>query len=148
MPENRVVSEEVAYLIWHILSDNNARLQAFGTNNFLTIVNKKVAAKTGTTDSKRDNWTFGYTPSYVVGVWVGNNDNAPMNPTLSSGLSGAATIWNKIMSHLLESKENEELQKPDGVFTKTDEKCGVTEIFIKNSKIPEELCKKKIEEEK
>ena len=70
----KALSEEVAFIISHILLDNAARSEAFGTNSLLNIPGKTVAVKTGTTDQKRDNWAIGYTPSYVVGVWVGNAD--------------------------------------------------------------------------
>jgi len=91
-----VFSPEVSFLISHILSDNNARLLGFGVNNYLNLGNYTVAAKTGTTDDKRDNWTVGYSKDLVVGVWVGNNDNSPMNKNLASGISGAAPIWRRI----------------------------------------------------
>jgi 1A family penicillin-binding protein len=111
----KVLSEEVAFIISHILLDNNARILAFGPNSYLNIPGKTVSVKTGTTDKKRDNWTFGYTPSYVVGVWVGNNDNTPMNQAIASGITGASPIWNKIMSYVLKGKSDEQLQKPDNV---------------------------------
>jgi len=111
----KVLSEEIAFVISHILLDNNARSDAFGPNSYLNISGKTVSAKTGTTDQKRDNWTVGYTPSYVVGVWVGNNDNSPMNPVIASGVTGASPIWNKIMTQVLKDKKDESPQKPDGV---------------------------------
>ncbi len=112
----KVLSEEVAFLISHILLDNNARTMAFGPSSYLNILGKTVSVKTGTTDEKRDNWTYGYTPSYVVGVWVGNNDNTPMNPVIASGVTGASPIWNKIMTYVLKGKPNEQPQKPDNVI--------------------------------
>lgn len=136
----RVLSNEVSYLIWDILSDNNARLPAFGTNNSLTLPNKRIAVKTGTTDSIKDNWTMGYTPSYVVGVWVGNNDNTPMNRYLTSGITGAAPIWNRVFSEVLKNKEDEQMLKPEGIFQKFDEDCKRSELFIKGSNVPEHLC--------
>src|SRR3989344_297309 len=138
--DRRVISEEIAYLITSILSDQKARLPAFGVNNFLSIKDHDVAVKTGTTDQKRDNWTIGYTPSYVVAVWTGNNDNTPMNKKLASGLSGAAPIWNRIMNMLLTATENEKFHIPDGVFVKTDGRCGKSEVFIRGSKVPSTLC--------
>src|SRR4030066_15313 len=78
----QVIDEDIAFLISHILSDNNARSDVFGPSSLLNISGKTVAVKTGTTDDKRDNWTIGYTPSFLVVVWVGNNDNTPMNPEL------------------------------------------------------------------
>ncbi len=112
----KALSKEVAFLISHILLDDNARELAFGRYSLLNIPGKTVAVKTGTTDSKRDNWAIGYTPSYVVGVWVGNNDNAPMNPRIASGITGATPIWNKIMQAVLKGKSNEAFNVPDGVI--------------------------------
>lgn len=110
-----VLQPSVAYMITNILSDNQARSSAFGTNSLLNIPGKTVAVKTGTTDSKRDNWTIGYSPEYVVGVWVGNNDNTPMNPRLTSGVTGAAPIWNKIMLELLKDRPNLAFEKPSDI---------------------------------
>ncbi len=112
---NKVISSEIAFLISHILLDDVARSDAFGRYSLLNIPGKTVSVKTGTTDSKRDNWAVGFTPSFVVGVWVGNNDNTPMNPKIASGITGATPIWNKIMQAVLKGKPNEEPQKPDGV---------------------------------
>lgn len=112
----KVLSPAVSFLISHILLDNVARTAAFGPNSFLVIPGKTVSVKTGTTDEKRDNWTIGYTPSYVVGVWVGNNDNSPMNSAIASGVTGASPIWSKIMRYVLEEKEDEQPKKPDDVI--------------------------------
>ena len=136
----QVLTPEVSYIIWDILSDNNARLPAFGVNNFLSIPGYKIAVKTGTTNNIKDNWALGYTPSYVVGVWVGNNDGSPMNQNLASGLTGSAPIWNKIMRVVLQGSGNEIFDQPENVFVKKDEKCGYLEIFIKGSNIPKNLC--------
>jgi len=112
----RVLSADVAFIISHILSDNNARKDVFGEKSYLVIPGKTVAVKTGTTDDKRDNWTIGYSPSVVVGVWVGNNDNSPMNPALASGVTGAAPIWNRIIREALIEKKDEPFTKPDNVI--------------------------------
>ena len=111
-----VLQPEIAYLITHILADNNARSPAFGPSSLLNIPGFQVAVKTGTSDSKRDNWTFGYTPGYVVGVWVGNNDNSPMNPSLTSGITGAAPIWNRIMVNLLRDTKPVAFERPAGII--------------------------------
>jgi 1A family penicillin-binding protein len=116
--QQRVLSQEVAFLISHILLDNNARLDAFGPNSWLVVPGRTVAVKTGTTDQKRDNWTIGYTPSYTVGVWVGNNDNTPLDPRIASGITGASPIWNKVMSRVLKGTPKEEFKKPDNVIDK------------------------------
>ncbi len=94
--DNQVLRPEHAYLITDILSDNAARTPAFGPNSLLNLP-FKAAAKTGTTNDFRDNWTLGYTPDLAVGVWVGNADYTPMENT--SGLTGAAPIWNQFMQY-------------------------------------------------
>ncbi len=112
----RVIPEDVTFIISDILSDNQARSLVFGPRSYLTIPGYSVAVKTGTTDDKRDNWTVGYTKSAVVGVWVGNNDNSPMNPKLASGVTGASPIWNRIMKVLLDGKKDEPFIKPESVL--------------------------------
>lgn len=100
----KAISPETAFIISHILLDDNARSQAFGASSFLVVPGHAVSVKTGTTDDKRDNWTIGYTPNFLTVVWVGNNDNTPMNPYLTSGVTGAAPIWNKIMTNVLKNQ--------------------------------------------
>ena len=112
----KVLSPEISFLISHILLDNNSRSMEFGPNSWLVIPGRTVSVKTGTTDDKRDNWTIGYTPSYVVGVWVGNNDNSPMNKAISSGVTGASPIWNRIMTAVLKGKPDEAPVKPENVM--------------------------------
>lgn len=111
----RVLSPEIAYLVSDILSDNESRKEIFGTRSYLVIPGHAVAAKTGTTDDKRDNWTIGYTPSVVVGTWVGNNDNSSMHPSLASGATGAAPIWNRIMREALKDRPDEPFVRPSGI---------------------------------
>ena len=111
----RVLSEDVAFLISNILSDNSARKEIFGERSYLVVPGKTVSVKTGTTDDKRDNWTIGFTPSVVVGVWVGNNDNSPMNPALASGVTGAAPIWNRLIQQALQGKNDESFAVPGNV---------------------------------
>ncbi len=114
----KVLPEGVAFIISDILADNNARLLAFGANSELKIPGQIVSVKTGTTNDYRDNWTIGYTPSYVVATWVGNNDNSPMSG-LVSGITGAAPIWHGIMSTLLEGKDPQSIQRPSNVIQKS-----------------------------
>lgn len=130
----REIDPGISYIISDILSDNFARIPAFGPGSALEIPGYKVAVKTGTTDSKKDNWTIGYTPDFLVTVWVGNNDNTPMNPYLSSGVTGAAPIWNRVMSYLLKnySGDNNWYEQPGNVVAKN---CyfGRKEYFIKGT---------------
>lgn len=113
----KILSPAVTYIISQILLDNNARQLAFGPSSALKIGNQPVSVKTGTTNDYRDNWTIGYTPSVLVAVWVGNNDNTPMGGVVS-GVTGAAPIWNTIISYLLRDKAPQWPQKPDSVIAK------------------------------
>jgi 1A family penicillin-binding protein len=116
MQGKKAISEETAFIVSHILQDNNARSSAFGTGSQLVIPNKSVSVKTGTTDDLRDNWTIGYTPNFLTAVWVGNNDFTPMNQSLVSGVTGAAPIWNQVMTYLLKDQPNLPPVKPAGVI--------------------------------
>ena len=91
----QVLRPEHAYLISSILSDYEARRPMFGAHPVINLP-FQAAAKTGTTNDFRDNWTMGYTPDLAVGVWVGNADYTPMQNT--TGLSGAAPIWADFMN--------------------------------------------------
>ncbi len=113
----QAIKPETAWIMSNILSDNTARTSAFGPNSSLVIPGKVVSVKTGTSNDKRDNWTIGYTPSYVTTVWVGNNDNTPMNPYLTSGITGAAPIWHDIMVEILKDKADEAPIKPETVIS-------------------------------
>ncbi len=113
----RVLPSEVSFIISDILADNGARVSAFGPNSALKIEKQRVSVKTGTTNDYRDNWTIGYTPSFLVATWVGNNDHSPMSGIVS-GVTGAAPIWHTLMAHLLVGKKPEIPQKPPNVFGK------------------------------
>lgn len=106
----RVMSQEGAYLISNVLSDDAARSRIFGSSLNL-YGGKKAAVKTGTTDDNRDAWTIGYTPDIAIGVWVGNNDNTEM---LSGGGSLAGPIWRETMNALT-TKTGDPFTKPAGV---------------------------------
>ncbi|PWU23284.1 penicillin-binding protein [Candidatus Cerribacteria bacterium 'Amazon FNV 2010 28 9'] len=101
----RVLHRAPTYLISHILLDNGSREAEFGPNSALVVPGQVVSVKTGTTNDIRDNWTIGYTPHFLTAVWVGNNDNTPMNQALVSGITGAAPIWNDIMRFVLKNQK-------------------------------------------
>lgn len=113
--ENRIFSPEISFLISHILSDNNARIEVFGPNSYLRIPGKTVAVKTGTSDDKRDNWAVGFTKDITVGVWVGNNDNSKMDPRIASGVTGASPIFYRAMIELLKKYQDGIIDKPNKV---------------------------------
>lgn len=141
----QVLTKEQAYIISHILSDNDARKDTFGPNSSLNISGKQIAAKTGTTNDKRDNWTIGGNPQRAVGVWVGNNDNSPML-NLASGISGAAPIWRKVIMEAIAGLPSSSFEAPEGIETANvdtisgyrehDGFASRPEIFIKGS-VPE-----------
>jgi penicillin-binding protein 1C len=102
---DRVLSQGTAFIISHILSDNNARMMAFGPSSYLVVKgHNEVSVKTGTTNDRRDNWTIGYTSQALVVTWVGNNNNKAMSGAVS-GVSGASPIWNTIMKAVLDKTE-------------------------------------------
>ncbi len=111
----RVVESQHARLINNILSDIDLRRPLFSASLALTTLpNQEVALKTGTTNDYRDAWAVGYTPSFVVGVWAGNNDNAPMKQRGTS-LLAAVPIWSAFMKQALAGKPIETFNQPDPV---------------------------------
>ena len=140
---HRAISEQGAYLISNILSDNANRSRIFGTTLNVTGTDyqtKTVAVKTGTTEDSRDAWTIGYTPNTTVGVWVGNNDNAPMN---NGGSSMAGPIWQEIISQLIGTSKPEFVQ-PAGITKATvcTDIGSVTDVFL-SSRIPKQCAAEK-----
>lgn len=107
----QVIPSYVSDEINDILSDNVARTPLYGPSSGLYFGDRPVAAKTGTTNSYRDTWTIGYTPSISVGVWAGNNDNTPIN----KGMSGmvAVPMWNEFMTYALKNQPIDKFIKPD-----------------------------------
>ncbi|GCE18473.1 transglycosylase domain-containing protein [Dictyobacter kobayashii] len=105
----QAISPQVAYMMTDMLSDNNSRLPEFFDCNPLQLYSnpenqcwagnrgtvRPAAAKTGTTNDFRDNWTMGYTTDFVMGVWAGNNNYTPMYNV--TGVQGAAPIWHDSM---------------------------------------------------
>jgi 1A family penicillin-binding protein len=108
----RVLDERVAYLISDILSDDSARIPSFGEGSVLELT-RPAAVKTGTTYDFHDNWTVGYTPDLVVGVWTGNADNEAMYEV--SGVSGAAPIWHDLMEAALKGRPALDFARPAGL---------------------------------
>ncbi len=111
----QAVSPAVASLITDVLSDSAAREPAFGSTSVLETP-FGAAVKTGTTTDFHDNWTVGYTSDYVVGVWVGNADNSPMDDI--SGIDGAAPIWHDVM--LTVQSEDPEPFEPDTALVEVE----------------------------
>ena len=108
----RVIDEKYPRLITQILSDKNLRAPLFQNSLSLTVFPEKdVALKTGTTNDYRDAWAMGYTPSLAVGVWAGNNDNAPMQRHGGSILA-AVPIWSAFLNEVLVKYSNETFTKP------------------------------------
>jgi 1A family penicillin-binding protein len=115
-PNSQPLSPQVAYLITDILSDRYARMRAFGAQSALDI-DRPAAAKTGTTSDWRDNWTVGYTPDRVVGVWVGNADGQPMEAI--SGVTGAGPLWHDVMLAAHRGLPVRQFASPDGIVETT-----------------------------
>jgi membrane peptidoglycan carboxypeptidase len=108
----QAVEPEIAYQISSILSDNAARAPIFGTRSALTLADRPVAAKSGSTNDNRDAWVVGYTPQIAVGVWVGNNE---ANKTMRRGADGsvvAGPMWQRFMREWLTGRAVENFVRP------------------------------------
>jgi penicillin-binding protein 1C len=124
-----VISPQIAYILTSILSDHAARTPAFGFNSAVDLP-FPCAAKTGTSKDYRDNWTVGYTPTYTVGVWVGNFDGNPMQTV--SGITGAGPIFRDIMLSLEERSGSSDFPMPPGIV--------VSDICPRSGEQPQSHC--------
>lgn len=101
----QVLPKNTAYAISDVLSDNIARTPAFGSRSYLHFEGYDVAVKTGTTNDYKDAWIIGYTPSFSLGTWVGNNDNTSMEKKVAGFI--VAPMWNEVMNIYLASSTKE-----------------------------------------
>lgn len=105
----QVMTTDTAGKITSILSDNGARTRVFGSNNKMNFPGRDVAVKTGTTNDYKDGWVIGYDTDYVVGAWIGKNDNTQIGQVTAS--LSIVPMWNQIMTKLMNDKEPGELNK-------------------------------------
>ena len=125
----QILDPRVVWLLSDILSDDDARSLGFGHNSTLKI-DRPAAVKTGTTTNFHDNWTIGYTPDIVIGVWVGNSDYQAMKDV--TGLTGAAPIWHETIRKVLEGRPKTEFARPEGLIQ--------VEICALSGLLPTEFC--------
>ncbi len=114
----RVLDSQAARLLADVMSDNQARSLVFSAaaRNYLTLPDRPVAAKTGTTNNFNDAWTVGFTPNLATVVWVGNSDGKEM----SRGADGsvvAAPIWGGYMKQVMKSMPVERFKAPEAATT-------------------------------
>ena len=85
-----------------------------GTGKNASVSEWQIAGKTGTSQSFRDAWFVGFSNNYVIGVWMGNDDNQPLKNVNGGGLP--AKIFSKIMTKIslqLVSKKEIAMISPD-----------------------------------
>lgn len=110
-----VVDAQYPRLVNDILSDQDARADLFQASLPLTVFpDYDVALKTGTSNDYKDAWSFGYTPSLVVGVWAGNNDGTPMQRHGGSILA-AVPIWHDFFAEALKTQPKQSFNRPNEV---------------------------------
>jgi len=103
-PEKKIANPEYIQLVNKILNDRHTGMEQFGMKSDLNLFQNNYALKTGTSRDFKDSWVIGYTPDFLVGVWVGNADNSPMENI--SGQTGAGRIWTKTMELMMNSEYN------------------------------------------
>jgi len=118
-PGKRVLDARVAYIMQMIMSNDNNRSMIFGHNSLLTLPGRKVAVKTGTSDSFADAWTVGFTPHIVTAVWGGNADWRMKMTKNSDSYYIAAPMWHRFMQDALDALHlpNEWYSQPAGLIT-------------------------------
>ncbi len=92
----RVISEKAARALTYMMM----QVIETGTGSRARLEGREAAGKTGTTQSARDAWFVGFTADYVVGVWMGYDDNRPLTGVTGAGLP--AEIWHEVMLRVSE----------------------------------------------
>ncbi|MBM7069357.1 transglycosylase domain-containing protein [Actibacterium sp. 188UL27-1] len=87
----RVITEQASQYLVYMMS----RVIQDGTGKRAQLGERPAAGKSGTTQAARDAWFIGFTADYVVGVWMGYDDNTPLKGTTGGGLP--ADIWRETM---------------------------------------------------
>jgi membrane peptidoglycan carboxypeptidase len=105
----QVMSNDTAGKITSTLSDNGARVRVFGPSSQMHFPGRDVAVKTGTTNNFKDGWVVGYTTDYVVGSWIGKNDNTQIGEVTAS--LSVVPMWNQMMYKLFRKNEPGTLSK-------------------------------------
>ncbi|MFN2226299.1 MAG: penicillin-binding protein, partial [Anaerolineae bacterium] len=141
LADGQELTPQEAFLLTNVLADNNARAPVFGSNSALRL-SRPAAAKTGTTTDWRDTWTVGYTPQIVTGVWVGNNDNIPMEGLSSS--HGAGPIWHNVMERIYDEGHAQRIL--GDVIDKFSRPPGMTtvEVCAISGLLPNEHCPNRV----
>jgi membrane carboxypeptidase/penicillin-binding protein len=117
----RVVHEESAYLVTSML--RSVMNEGTGAGARRRGFTADAAGKTGTTNDSRDAWFAGYTPDLLCIVWVGFDDNTPLN---QDGATAALPIWTEFMTRALEGREPSSFQVPENViFMEIDKTTGL-----------------------
>ena len=99
-----VAKKDYIELVNRILSDRKISMDQFGAQSDLNIPATNYALKTGTSHNYTDSWVVGYTPDFLVAVWMGNADASAMDGI--SGQLGAGRVWNDLMEMMLASAYN------------------------------------------
>lgn len=133
---SQVLPQNVAQEINDVLSDNAAR-ESLGVNSALAFPGREVAVKTGTTNNYKDAWTIGYTPSFVLGMWAGNNNNAPMEKKVSGLIVGP--MWHDVMAYELPRLPTESFSRGESVAATKPALAGLWTIPGSDNKIHEIL---------
>ncbi|MBA2125374.1 penicillin-binding protein [Hyphomicrobium methylovorum] len=96
-----------------------------GTGSVLKSLNRPIAGKTGTTNEEKDAWFIGYTPTMVVGVYLGYDTPKPMGHGNTGGMI-AAPIFGEFLTAALADTPAAPFRVPPGIkFVQVDKKTGL-----------------------
>ncbi len=110
-----VFSPELGYLVNNVFADSEQRFARFGPNNALTVTGRSAAVVTGASSDNIDQWSVGYTPQHVVGVYLGRADFSPMSVS-GYGLDGAATVWRALMEYVHRELPATDWERPETII--------------------------------
>jgi len=107
----RVIEKNTAYIMTDLLQDVVRK----GTARNVSVLNRPVAGKTGTSSDLRDAWFIGYTPDYITGTWVGFDQERSLGEK-ETGSRAASPIWLDFMQEILADRPVRDFDVPEGII--------------------------------
>ncbi|MCJ7733153.1 MAG: hypothetical protein MUP11_01270, partial [Anaerolineales bacterium] len=131
--EKKIISEELAYLLNHILSDEIARTESSYADVFQ--IGRTAGVKVGAVPGSDSGWVIGYTQQIVTAVWAGSPDGEDLDVDTFQVTS---SLWRAITQYTSRDQTSEDWDSPQGIVT--------LDVCYPSGMLPTEYCPRIVRE--
>ena len=135
LSEKKIISEELTYLINHVLSDQEAWLDPVTADVFR--IGRPVGVKTGYVAGDQSGWVIGYTPQIVVGSWAGGFDRREEEKNIDP-VEISASLWRAVTQHVSRESSAQGWEMPPGILSE--------DVCYPSGDLPTEFCPRIVRE--